>query len=119
LRWGSNTADFVGVAVVGGKNEALFLDGCPMFAQAYMGRKRRGAAPFNAVVMSLKDSAKSKIHFRWSESIGRIRFRPMYSWANMGHPSRTDGYAQDALLGLACAIEKSREPALSLPNGNE
>src|ERR1700730_11992393 len=26
-----------------------------MFAQAYMGRKRRGAAPFNAVVMWRKD----------------------------------------------------------------
>ena len=30
------------------------LDGCPMFAQAYMGRKRRGASPFNAIATRVK-----------------------------------------------------------------
>jgi hypothetical protein len=33
--------------------------------------------------------AKSNSSCAWSESIGRTRSRPMYAWANMGHPSRT------------------------------
>jgi hypothetical protein len=38
----------------GAQNQAPPLDGCPMFAPAYMGRKRRGAAPPNASVARAK-----------------------------------------------------------------
>ena len=31
------------------------LDGCPMFAPAYMGRKRRGAAPSTLLLCEQKD----------------------------------------------------------------
>src|SRR5258707_41227 len=61
-----------------------------MFAQAYMGRKRRGAARPTLLLCGEKTAAKNEIPCVWSESIGRIRFRPMYAWANMGHPSRTN-----------------------------
>jgi hypothetical protein len=37
----ANLVEFIGVAVVGAKTEPSSLDGCPMFAPAYMGRKRR------------------------------------------------------------------------------
>jgi hypothetical protein len=61
-----------------------------MFAQAYMGGKRRGAAPSNAFAkLGKMAAAKIITPCACSESIRRIRFRPMYAGANMGHPSRT------------------------------
>jgi hypothetical protein len=42
--WVATLVEFIGVAVVGVRTKPSSLDGCPMFAQAYMGRKRRGAA---------------------------------------------------------------------------
>jgi hypothetical protein len=81
--------EFISVAVIGAKTEPCSLDGCPMFAPAYMGRKRRGASPFKRFCYVAKKTAtKSKSPCAWSESIGRIRFRPMYAEANMGHPER-------------------------------
>src|SRR6266700_901250 len=54
-----------------------------------MGRERWGAAPFNAFsTWGERSAAKSKGPCALSKSIGRIRFRPMYAQANMGHPSR-------------------------------
>jgi hypothetical protein len=35
-------------------HEAYPLDGCPLFAVAYVGRKGRGAAPFNAFALRIK-----------------------------------------------------------------
>jgi hypothetical protein len=48
----------------------MVLDGCPMFASAYMGRKRQGEAPSNASAKrAKKTTAKSKNGHEWSESI--------------------------------------------------
>jgi hypothetical protein len=47
------------------RTKPSFPDGCPMFAPAYMGRKRRGAAPPNAFVMwrnELRPRAKVLAH---------------------------------------------------------
>ena len=78
--------EFVLPAVVGTRKQAPF-------SGAYMGRKSRGAAPSNAFAKRAKKTektvAKIKNPCTRSESIGRIRFRPMYARANMGHPSRT------------------------------
>jgi hypothetical protein len=65
------------------------LDGCLMFAQAYIGRKR-WAQPVRTLCNAEETpSAKGRALAEWDESIGRILFRPMYAQANMGHPSRT------------------------------
>ncbi|MEA2543145.1 MAG: hypothetical protein QOH35_4511 [Acidobacteriaceae bacterium] len=58
-----------------------------MFAPAYMGRRRQGAALPELLLYGQKTPAKSNSPCAWSESIGLIRFRPMYAEANMGHPS--------------------------------
>jgi hypothetical protein len=64
-----------------------------MFAPAYMGRKRilqmlslnvAGFQPLAAVFFA--DTAK-----RWKGLRPRL-FRPMYAGANMGHPSREQGF---------------------------
>jgi hypothetical protein len=48
-----------------------------------------GAAPFQRYWYAGKKLfLKGRIVSAWSESIGKIRFRPMYAGANMGHPSR-------------------------------
>jgi hypothetical protein len=53
------------------------LDGCPMFAQAYMGRKD-GAQPLPTLLRCGETTAaKRKSPCPRSESIGRIRLRPM------------------------------------------
>ena len=63
-------------------------DGCPMFAPAYMGPKKTGAAPSNASTMRTKRRRlREESCDTWSESIRKNRFRPMYAGANMGHPS--------------------------------
>ena len=50
-----------------------------------------GAQPLRTLLLySGQTAARSKSRCTWSESIGRIRFRPMYAQANMGHPSRTN-----------------------------
>jgi hypothetical protein len=50
-----------------------------------------GAQPLPTLLLRgrKKTAAKSKCPCARSESIGRIRFRPNYAGANMGHPSRT------------------------------
>jgi hypothetical protein len=66
-----------------------------MFAPAYMGRKRRGAALFQRFCYAGKNSvAGPKNRSAWSESIGKTRFRPMYARANMG--------TRPEILGKAC-----------------
>src|SRR5258707_41228 len=73
---------------------SLVLDGCPMFAQAYMGRKR--ILP----MLSLHTQGISflaAVFSPHSKSVGRAAprlFRPMYAWANMGHPSRDGGFVR-------------------------
>ena len=52
-----------------------------MFAAAYMGRISRGAAPSNAPGIGHMVTPGVK-------AFEKIRFRPMYAGANMGHPSR-------------------------------
>jgi hypothetical protein len=44
-------------------------------------------ADIRLIKKGLRPQAKNRCW--WSESIGKIRFRPMYAQANMGHPSRT------------------------------
>jgi hypothetical protein len=83
--------EFIGVAVVGAKNEALFPGRVPHVRTGVRGPKKTGAALPTLLLFGKKTAAKSKSPCAWSESIGRIRFRPMYAGANMGHPSRTNG----------------------------
>src|ERR1700738_101271 len=66
------------------------LDGCPMFASAYMGRKRWGAAPSTAPARranGLRPRPRTLVHGvkHWKKSV----LGPMYDEANMGHSSRT------------------------------
>jgi hypothetical protein len=57
------------------------------------GRKTMGRGPSNAsATWAQKVAAKIMNPRTWSESIRRIRFRPMYASANMGHPSRTSKF---------------------------
>ena len=65
IKLGSNVVEFIDVAVVRAKNEALFPGRVPHVRQAYMGRKRRGAAPPNAFAMwrsELRPRAKVLAH---------------------------------------------------------
>src|SRR5450631_2919947 len=54
------------------------------------GPKKSGRSPFPTLLLcGEKIAAKSESPCPWSESIGKIRSRPMYALANMGHPSST------------------------------
>ena len=55
---------------------SMALDGCPTFAKAYVGRKRR-AQPHDCFVPASQQKALETNHFR-----------PRYAGANLGHPSR-------------------------------
>jgi hypothetical protein len=71
----------------------IFPGGAPhvrLSALRTLGRKRRGASPFNAVATHKKTAAKSKIVAHEVKALERFRFRPMYAQANMGHPSKTE-----------------------------
>src|SRR5579859_3405818 len=73
------------------KLRSSVLDGCPMFAPAYMGRKRVLRMLSLHVHGLLLLTAVCAV----SESVGRAaprHLRPMYAWANMGHPSREEGF---------------------------
>jgi hypothetical protein len=59
------------------------LDRWPMFAATLL-------------LYSEETAAKSKSPCTWSESIGRIRFRPMHAEANRGHPSRTSDHSLES-----------------------
>jgi hypothetical protein len=68
------------------------LHGCPvfapMFAPAYMGRKRRGAAPPNAPAKRAKNLTKGRILVTHGvNAFDKLVFGPMYAEANMGYPS--------------------------------
>ena len=56
-----------------------------MFAKAYMGRRRRGAAPSKAFATHAV------------KAFEKLRFRPMYALANMGHPSREGGFVRPSI----------------------
>jgi hypothetical protein len=66
-------------------SQALPLDGCPRFAPAYLGRKRRGRSPpkllypdQGSVIPGVKAFEKN-------------HFQPRYAGANLGRPSRGQG----------------------------
>jgi hypothetical protein len=70
----------------------MVLDGCPMFSKAYMGRKR--------ILPMLSLHAQGPlflfaIFLPRTKSVGRgyaPSFPAHVRWANMGHPSREDGF---------------------------
>jgi hypothetical protein len=70
-----------------------------MFASAYMGRKRRATALQPLLLRGPKTVAKGRILVPRSESIRKIHSRPMYAEANMGHPSREEGFVLFRLAG--------------------
>jgi len=52
-----------------------------------------GRCPFQrSCYVGNETTAKIKNPCTWSESIGRIRFRPLYAGANIGHPFRQEGF---------------------------
>ncbi len=66
-----------------------------MFAPAYMGRQGRGGAPSNALLYGQKDSGQGQgSSMRRVKAFEKLRFRPMYAEANMGHPSRTKDFGE-------------------------
>jgi hypothetical protein len=68
------------------KYKPASLDGCPMFALAYMGRRGQGVALPTLLFCDLRRLVHGVKAFE------KHRFRPMYATANMGHPSRTIGF---------------------------
>src|SRR5271156_6142939 len=69
-------------------NEALFpWTGAPCSPKRTWAEED-GRSPSNALA-SGKTVAMCEAPCTWSKSIRRIRFRPMYARANMGHPSKT------------------------------
>jgi hypothetical protein len=54
-----------------------------MFASAYMGRKRRAAAPFNVIGTREKTRLRGRIVAHGVKAFEKLRFRPMYAWANI------------------------------------
>jgi hypothetical protein len=57
------------------------LDGCPTFASAYVGRKRRGIA-LRTLLPCAQTTVPERTVLEWSKSIRKHRFRPMYAGAN-------------------------------------
>jgi len=98
-----------GDAMVGAKNQAFSLDGCPLAPPApacrgaYMGGNKTGRSPFQRSCYVGNEAAKIKNPYTWSESIGRIRFRPLYA-GDIGHPFRQEGssFALSATLPMDC-----------------
>ena len=81
---------------------------CLPFAQAYMSRKRRAEAP------SSVSHLRARVCRALREGIGKLRFRPMYAGANMGHPSRTidRGYKRNSVGFLLNLNEKGNRRSL-------
>src|ERR1700688_3316093 len=69
----------------------MVLDGCPMFAPAYMGRRRR-AQPLRTLLLRGQEAAGARALMHGVKALEKHPFRPMYAGANMGHPSREVGF---------------------------
>jgi hypothetical protein len=65
--------------VVGHPTTFKEMDGCPRFAPAYLGRKRRGRSPHQSFYV------RFEVRYPSRESIRRNHFRPRYALANLGH----------------------------------
>ena len=89
------------------------------------GPKRRAQPHPTLLLREQKTTTKSKNPGVLSESIGKIRIRPMYAEANMGHPSRT----KDRGWEIKCAtasdliwtawVKIAHHAALGVPRGPE
>ena len=64
------------------------LDGCPRFAPAYLGRKRRGRSPPPKLLYPDQGSVTPGV-----KACDKSHFQPRYAGANLGHPSRGQGLA--------------------------
>ena len=73
--------------VEGSISRSKVMDGCPMFAAAYMGRKRC----VRMLLLSLQTALSGRVSRAHSEKLSKgltpHRFRPTYARANVGHPS--------------------------------
>jgi hypothetical protein len=61
------------------KPRPMVLDGCPRFAKAYLGRKRR-AKPFERSYLVAQAQHPRALELKHS----KIHFRPRYALANLG-----------------------------------
>ena len=86
---------------------------CPMFAPAYMGREWVFSNAFTPCtsIFALGSSLFARL-VEAVEGAAPHLFRPMYADANMGHPSREEGF----VLRSNCGADDKEKP-LSIATG--
>ena len=117
--WVATFAEFVCIAVVGAKTEALFPGRVPHVRPSVHGLKKTGRSSFERFCNAAKTlRPRARVLAHGMRALEESVFRPMYAQANMGHPSRTNDRGYEIVVRrfrLQSNLDKCESPYLPFP----